>query len=78
MDRLARFFEPLCVKQPVTLTKLLGSANGFHHKTLEIAAGLGAIRRHVGGIVEAAITHFLLYLAHYSLHIYLHPVPSYQ
>jgi hypothetical protein len=24
MDRLARFFEPLCVKQPVSLTMLLG------------------------------------------------------
>jgi hypothetical protein len=47
-------------------------------KTLEIAARLGAIRRHVDGIAEAAITHFLLSLPHYLLHIYLHPVPSYQ
>jgi hypothetical protein len=29
MDRLARFFEPLCVKQSVTLTMLLGPVNRF-------------------------------------------------
>ena len=32
MDRLAPFFEPLCVKRPVTLTMLLGSANRFHQR----------------------------------------------
>jgi hypothetical protein len=100
MDQLPGFFEPLWVKQPVTVTMLLGSANGFHQRyvsqrtgtitdvgfdlcggsftlmlfsqfsrsqrthdcdnlseTLDTAAGLSLIRRHVGGSVEAATTH---------------------